>query len=378
MRLLALSILLTACATEPHEGDIVGPFTGETRRFVIDEIRLPMNSTETREWAGDLDGDNARDNQLGQVIATLAGQDNVTMHGADMIAAGAIASTILIQADDFESDPTVGVRYLGADDAPSVIMGGSLEDGAFYSNRASVTRAPGEALVYLPVFRDADPAVVPLVRMEIDLVADGQGGFDGIVRGAVPHVVIMQAAHAGVAQMIANDPGDHPLFLSLLDLPPRDYVVSYDEFAANALMKSLLTPDLEGDEHLSFAFKIHLSPCESGRCAAAPADTCHDRVLDGDETDVDCGGSCRPCIGGATCAQASDCETGACDGGVCAAPSCGNGLLDGFETDVDCGALCSAGCANGKRCFEKTDCASGRCSNCTSSSCVKTSYGTCY
>ena len=67
-------LLLAACASETSNHDVVGPFTGESRRFVVDRIELPMNNTQAREHAGDLDGDGVRDNQLGMVISTLASQ----------------------------------------------------------------------------------------------------------------------------------------------------------------------------------------------------------------------------------------------------------------------------------------------------------------
>jgi len=41
--------------------------------------------------------------------------------------------------------------------------------------------------------------------------------------------------------------------------------------------------------------------------------TCSDGVLDGDETDVDCGGSCLPCAADKTCARDTDCTTRSCD-----------------------------------------------------------------
>ncbi|QQR91357.1 MAG: PD40 domain-containing protein [Myxococcales bacterium] len=44
---------------------------------------------------------------------------------------------------------------------------------------------------------------------------------------------------------------------------------------------------------------------------------CADGVKNGDESDVDCGGSCVACVLGKYCGLASDCESGMCPGGVC-------------------------------------------------------------
>lgn len=54
-------------------------------------------------------------------------------------------------------------------------------------------------------------------------------------------------------------------------------------------------------------------------CLPDPSgDPCSDCVLNGEETDVDCGGTvCRPCRPGATCLLAEDCDNGACIDGLC-------------------------------------------------------------
>ena len=51
--------------------------------------------------------------------------------------------------------------------------------------------------------------------------------------------------------------------------------------------------------------------------ATVPA--CDDGMLNGDETDVDCGGGCGPCPAGQICNASSDCGELSCVGGVCAA-----------------------------------------------------------
>lgn len=48
------------------------------------------------------------------------------------------------------------------------------------------------------------------------------------------------------------------------------------------------------------------------------------------------------------------------DGGLFHPPSCSNGRLDGDETDLDCGGSC-AGCPDGARCLSPIDCASAVC-----------------
>jgi len=63
------------------------------------------------------------------------------------------------------------------------------------------------------------------------------------------------------------------------------------------------------------------APTAKPTTVPAPVPTsvgCTDGVFTADiETDVDCGNTCPPCTRGLNCAVNSDCQTGACDGGVC-------------------------------------------------------------
>src|SRR5215207_1716394 len=64
---------------------------------------------------------------------------------------------------------------------------------------------------------------------------------------------------------------------------------------------------------------------------------CTDLIRNGEETDIDCGGTCGPCNVGDRCNTTSDCDQSTCDDGRCAPLPCANGVKDGQETDVDCG-----------------------------------------
>lgn len=76
-------------------------------------------------------------------------------------------------------------------------------------------------------------------------------------------------------------------------------------------------------------------------------DSCSNGTRDGDESDVDCGGSCSACADGADCEAASDCQSQVCTASSCAAPSCSDGVQNGDERELDCGGsacrLCSIG-----------------------------------
>jgi hypothetical protein len=138
------------------------------------------------------------------------------------------------------------------------------------------------------------------------------------------------------------------------------------------------------------------SICQENKCIAS---SCIDKTKNGDEADIDCGGSCSPCPDGKTCTNgATDCTGGACDKGTCCTPKtcamlgltcgtapdgcggmlqCDNGVMDGTETDADCGGVGCAQCASGLMCKISMDCTSSSCVDgvCCNTSCANTCYG---
>ena len=169
-------------AYSSESSDVTGPFTGEPVRFVVDSFQIPHDSNEAALLAADLDGDGAADNQFGNVTGVLVGTGDLSPHSADMIASGALASVVSIQADELANDDSAGVTYFGADGAPAQVAGGRFTGAAFLSNRTRDTSAPGRALVQLPIYVNADPLELEIEGMEIELHPDGDG-YTGVVRG---------------------------------------------------------------------------------------------------------------------------------------------------------------------------------------------------
>jgi len=97
----------------------------------------------------------------------------------------------------------------------------------------------------------------------------------------------------------------------------------------------------------------------TGRCG--PAATCTDKIKNGFEKGVDCGGSCPGCAAGANCTQNEDCASRFCSGGSCENVSCTNKKKDGYETSVDCGGAMCPRCAVNAGCVANIDCVSGIC-----------------
>lgn len=352
--------------------DVVGPFTGEVQRFVVDTITIPRDTATSDAFAGDLDGDGTPENQLGIVTTVLATTGDLTVDAPDMIRSGALMSTVEIQG---EPDRT-GVRYFGTDGDEPTAAGGRFEDGAFRSNRTFETRVPGRATVRLPLFTNADPLALEIEGLEIDLDPDGAGGFNGIVRGGIREEHARSVSYLGLLQMFETEPMRHVVFARLIDMN-RDGVLAREEVDETviALLVSAEIQLFDGTRYapqrgsplpdsISVAFGIHLTPCLDSRCALAtpPTNPCRNRVKDGNETDVDCGGTCQTCAPAKTCGVPADCQSGACTTGRCGPASCSNALRDGYESDVDCGGVCPV-CATGAACAADRDCASSACDN---------------
>lgn len=100
--------------------------------------------------------------------------------------------------------------------------------------------------------------------------------------------------------------------------------------------------------------------CSGGACVPM---TCTSGVLDGDESDVDCGGSCAPCENTFECQADADCVSGACDDSaspaVCA-PCGGENPCPGMRFCNGTG-VCQDELSNGELCESDAECISEHC-----------------
>ncbi len=68
---------------------------------------------------------------------------------------------------------------------------------------------------------------------------------------------------------------------------------------------------------------------------------CTNWIKDGDETDIDCGGSCSKCVDGKNCLVNSGCLSNYCNlNKICSTPNCLDGWQNQDEIGVDCGGSC--------------------------------------
>lgn len=69
-------------------------------------------------------------------------------------------------------------------------------------------------------------------------------------------------------------------------------------------------------------------------------ENCFDNVKNQDESDVDCGGSCKACEDGKICMSDTDCYNICIDGTCSQQETCYDGILNQDEEEVDCGGVC--------------------------------------
>ena len=122
-----------------------------------------------------------------------------------------------------------------------------------------------------------------------------------------------------------------------------------------------------------YAFKPDDTPCGMGVCqrGTCAALTCNNGELDSGESDIDCGGTCGPCMLGGKCLVDGDCQSNVCDTAdsmTCEdVNECGNGKREGSEVCDDGNVVSGDGCTalclgeKGTSCTDDVQCASGLC-----------------
>ncbi|MBW2455950.1 MAG: hypothetical protein JRI68_15645 [Deltaproteobacteria bacterium] len=97
-------------------------------------------------------------------------------------------------------------------------------------------------------------------------------------------------------------------------------------------------------------------PCQDYQCVGA---NCDDQMLDGDETDIDCGGSCGGCPNGKMCATYADCQSQSCVAGYCV-PCVAHLQCPTGDWYCD-GGYCLPKKEFGDKCVEDYECKTGYC-----------------
>lgn len=292
--------IAAGCGGAAAPQDVVGPFEGTATRFYVATLTMPQ---QRNDFAVDLDGDGNVDNQLGNIFGGLEGLARLNNEFyQDLVAARVIDASVDVISSDpaLRNDPHVGVRWNGARGIEGDDTGGVLVDGTLTTNAVAWTRRPATGVIELPVLRNADASQLPLESWQLELWRQDDGSFTGELQAVVAGDVLVGAFYPALRQMIAAGGVDQEQVMSVLD-QDHNGDVSVAEFAKAGLTQNLLAPDVRwgGKDRnaLSIAVGLTLQPCKDAACTRPlPAATCHDRLKNGDETQVDCGGAtCAPC-----------------------------------------------------------------------------------
>jgi hypothetical protein len=154
-----------------------------------------------------------------------------------------------------------------------------------------------------------------------------------------------------------------PLGLRFLLLPLVGPLACGGDDSVNSADESVGIVSLEGGVTDDGASDSMGTADESGGASGL----CANGYRNGDESDIDCGGSvCEPCGAGGRCDSDDDCDTMLCGGGFCQTPTCYDGVRNGSEEGIDCGGTCpntcpGAECENDGQCGEGQFCHDGDC-----------------
>ncbi len=123
-------------------------------------------------------------------------------------------------------------------------------------------------------------------------------------------------------------------------------------------LRVLIVPIAVSTAELTACSSTELTPTSADVSATPRCDVTDAPRRGSDEVGVDCGGSCSTCNDKA-CSSAPACQNrDTCDGAAktCAAPSANDGKKDGDESDVDCGGTAAPACAVNRSCVTDSDC----------------------
>lgn len=272
---------------------------GNFTTYAVNKLILPQDN---KQFAADLNGDGKVDNQMGNIIGTLATQNLDAQSGVDAsLAEGGVVVLLAVQSMDasLKSDSNVGLTfYLGktfngmprTNDAGMAIpdggcvgcpdfsgMGmftvdagqnpvqffGALSGGKFKSNNPVTTKNPVSVTIKVALIQGAAP--IPLVlngaQAEFTSGTDAASGkpglLDGRLRGSIKKTdvdnVIIPAIASLLSSRIQADPNSSSSkqIASIFDTggcgqaKAMDGKIDTCEVATNSIIMAVLAPDIQ-------------------------------------------------------------------------------------------------------------------------------------
>jgi hypothetical protein len=267
---LALSLVLAGCGG----GGGSAPAPGTREGWVVASMALPTTSAAARSSAFDLDGNGSPDNALGNLLAAVVQSSGVDLQsGADQ----AIATGAAVQLVETYTGGTTSVSFRSGTPGVSpctnpqdvTTCGRQLDGSTAFTADAAIdpplagtgtadafSAGPGAAHLVLPLF-GGTPVTLPLLKARASF-ARSAGRLAGKIGGAVPlgevNGKILPAMLVWIQAAIARDcPGGvcaagstGQTLLQIFDTD-GDGAVKFAELQGNALLATLLAPDVDTD-----------------------------------------------------------------------------------------------------------------------------------
>lgn len=293
---VVLGFALVACSNSDSDtpAELAPHYT-----YVASELEVPTNNSQAREFGLDLNGDGNVDNQLGQVLGTLAGQGiDVQIAMERAVRKGNALVLFDFQTQSFSSASQASLTVLAGDKSTTspapcagptdtvcgkhlvgtgtfTVAANQEETTALEGAVADATFNGGPGAYSLPFTLD-DSGVISLNLIGARARATGlsEDGMDSIILGGALDAETVDALYPliteQIGQQIARDcsggsppqcgcePGSTGGTLRVLfDTGPVDCTVSVTEVRGNFLIASLMAPDVEidGRPALSVGFK---------------------------------------------------------------------------------------------------------------------------
>lgn len=266
----------TPDATPPDAAPDVDAFfdpTGTHTQYVANTIDVPSNSTEATALGQDIDGDLSIDNALGSILGSLASMGADPQAAIDgFVANGEILQIFDVQATDLVDADGVAVRGFAADDGDEppnpadnfsgsetfVIKPGSPAGSMLLGDitGGNAVAGPGTMPLSIVIGPGTPPVIVELVGARFKGGVTATTITNGLLGGAITaeevDAVLIPGIAAALNIMVAEDcvgttcdPDSAGEDILLLFDDNDDGVITAEELRANALIQSLLAPDVD-------------------------------------------------------------------------------------------------------------------------------------
>jgi hypothetical protein len=277
-----LCLLASVAATTAHAA-------GYTRSYVVDTIILPTSNVEATSYAIDIDGDDAPDNQLGSVFASLASAGLAFGDWTNAaVASGRIVHRVDVQSTDaaFANDSDAQATWCvaaplampplfdGTDHPSCADTSGNflsaLSAGSFTS--PAPPTAPDPVSLDFEFAIDSVDVTLPVLNARLAFTIDAAGNLPfGQINGAIPHesipTLLLPAFAEACDASIQSDPasdfatGCEGLFDTGCDGSPEyagDGMIEFCEVIESSLMQTLFAPDVQVDgiDAISVGFRF--------------------------------------------------------------------------------------------------------------------------